>query len=459
MNIDQELPPKMGVIGAGFAGTGLVAALHRLSTKVVTLILFDKTGCFGAGDAYKTPFPFHLLNVRARDMSAFENDALHFVHWLSESPVARPHLDETLPLAEQFVPRFLYSHYLNDVLKAIERDTAKKITLQFETAEVVDIVEKPDQALLILDDKREVKVDKVILALGNSPPMPLPFPVSSDVNCIANPWDYTAPRHIPPEDPVLIAGTGLSMIDTVLTLFSQQHRGKIYAVSRRGLIPLPHADVKVPYMLMQSSLPAGLRTLTRYLRVNSKLYMEEGGDWRSLVNELRTHVPALWQGMSVADKNRFMRHIMPYWNVHRHRVHNKLANIVTELSVKGQLKIVSGRISAVKNGKAVIQLRRGQGTLQAPVKWIINCLGPASTISPLSSSLVNSLLRRRIAFADALNLGLMVSPSGALKEESGKSSSVFYALGSLRKGTCWETTAVPEIRKQCLDLAKHLFAE
>src|SRR5438477_8602070 len=51
----------------------------------------------------------------------------------SASTAAKQHLEEAVPVAEQFVPRFLYSHYLNDVLKDIERDTAAKIRLQFET--------------------------------------------------------------------------------------------------------------------------------------------------------------------------------------------------------------------------------------------------------------------------------------------------------------------------------------
>ena len=40
----------------------------------------------------------------------------------------------------------------------------------------------------------------------------------------------------------LLVGTGLSMIDTVLTLHHQGHAGKIYAVSRHGLLPLSHSE-------------------------------------------------------------------------------------------------------------------------------------------------------------------------------------------------------------------------
>ena len=60
MSLDQGSPLKIGIIGAGFSGTALTAVLHRMAQKPIEIILFDKTGCFGVGDAYNTPFPFFI---------------------------------------------------------------------------------------------------------------------------------------------------------------------------------------------------------------------------------------------------------------------------------------------------------------------------------------------------------------------------------------------------------------
>ena len=237
-------PLKIGIIGAGFSGTSLAACLSRLQLQShqsqlpsLEVMLFDKTGYFGVGDAYRTPFPFHLLNVRAKDMSAFEDEPTHFLNWLQLNAARYlPAASAASSIsAEQFVPRLLYRHYLQDVLAALSSQTANKMTLRLLPYEVNEIREEKASGLTIYSRVGEMLVDKAVLALGNHPPMPFPFPVDHKAARIDNPWDYAAVAAIPAASNVLIVGSGLSMIDAVLTLHHQQHRGNIYVVSRHGL--------------------------------------------------------------------------------------------------------------------------------------------------------------------------------------------------------------------------------
>jgi uncharacterized NAD(P)/FAD-binding protein YdhS len=451
----KSLPLRIGIIGAGFSGTALAAACYRLRSAPVEIILFDKTGCFGTGEAYSSPFPFHLLNVRARDMSAFEDEPLHFAHWLKYKGDIVSYLDEALPIEEQFAPRFLYGHYLKQLLKTMQSDSSGKLTLKLEPAEVIDVIPKDDRAILILHDHREITVDKVVLATGNNPVMDFPFPVSSEVNCIPNPWDYQAPKQIPSHDPVCILGSGLSMIDAVLTLYYQQHQGKIYAVSRHGLLPLSHADINVPYLFMQEQLPLELRSLTTYLRSKSRHHSKEGGDWRSVINALRVHIPVLWGRSSLKDRKRFLRHVLPYWNIHRHRVHHKVADLLAQLMAQQQLEVMAGRVIDVENGFANVKLRHFHQSTHIAIKWLINCMGPSLTMAS-QPSLVHSLVRRSMVSVDPLGLGFDMMATGALREPSGQASSLLYTIGPPAKGAFWECGAVPEIRKQSFGLAKHL---
>jgi len=449
MAIGQSLKPlKIGIVGAGFSGTALALDLSRQSQIPIEIFLFEKRERFGVGEAYSTPYPFHLLNIRAHDMSAFAEQPDHFVNWLNSNQEASAYLGPGLAVSEQFVPRLLYGHYLQDLLRGVPSDAITRVQ-----AEVVDIIPQQNQACLILRDQQEVKVDKVVLALGHAQSS-FPFPVSAAVNCI-HAWDYTAPSHIGKQDPVFIIGTGLSMIDVVLTLYHQGHQGKIYALSRHGLLPLPHAENRVPVVDWQDNLEVGLIGLTKKVRQQSQSYINAGNDWRSIINAMRTHIPSLWAKANLLEKKQFMRHLLPYWNIHRHRVNAHLANLLYQLSSQQQLHILAGRVKEVTEGKAIIQLRAAKKTQQINVNWLINCMGP-SFLSQTQSPLIHALLRSGLVSLDPLNLGFaMVSP-GVLKEKSGRISSMFYSLGPPAKSIYWESNAVPEIRKQSLDLARHL---
>ena len=213
--------------------------------------------------------------------------------------------DPTLPVSEQFVPRLLYGDYLQDLLGTLPSDAKFKLT--WVPTEVIDVIREHDQAKLILRNKKEISVDKVALALGNFSPASFPFPVSADVNCINNTWDYTTVSHIGRKDPVLIMGTGLSMIDVVLTLYHQGHQGKIYALSRHGLLPLPHADHPLPVVSMEENVADNLLALTKHMRTKSEAYMKNGGDWRAIMNAMRAKVPSIWTTASLFEKKQFIK--------------------------------------------------------------------------------------------------------------------------------------------------------
>lgn len=452
----SQKPLKIGIIGAGFSGTALAAVLHRLTTYPIEIILFEKTGHFGMGDAYRTPYPFHLLNVKAHDMSAFEDEPHHFSDWITANTFPGIQFDDKTPISDQYVPRFIYQQYLTDLLQTIKNDAKQQTKITFTKACIKDLCQEKDKVKLILEDNSTVIVDKAIFALGNQPPIDFPFPVENGVEVINNPWDYEAPTHIPTQDPVLIVGTGLSMIDTVLTLYHHQHQAPIYAVSRHGLLPLAHASIKTPYALTQGQLKKPFFSLMKYLRRLTKDHMQAGGDWREVMIALRPLAGLLWEQIRLPERKQFLRHLLPYWNIHRHRIHADIAYLLETLVEKKQLHILAGRVQGVKRHEALVKLRQSQKITTLPVKWVINCLGPALTLTDNKSPLIEALLKKRIALLDPLALGLDVDSKGALKDSSHQASKHCYVIGSLRRGALWESSAVPDIRKQCFLLATHL---
>ena len=93
------------------------------------------------------------------------------------------------------------------------------------------------------------------------------------------------------------------------------------------------------------------------------------------------------------------------------------------------------------------------------VARVINCSGPQTDCRKIGSPLLASLAEQGMVRPDALALGLDVDANGALLDSNNSPSRCLYAIGPLRKGRLWETTAVPDLRVQAAELAKHLCNE
>jgi uncharacterized NAD(P)/FAD-binding protein YdhS len=76
------LPQVIAVVGAGFSGTLLALHLLRRSPADARVLLVERNGRFGEGQAYATGNPSHLLNVPAGRMGAFHDRPGHFLDWL-----------------------------------------------------------------------------------------------------------------------------------------------------------------------------------------------------------------------------------------------------------------------------------------------------------------------------------------------------------------------------------------
>lgn len=454
INMSNLKPLRIGIIGAGYSGTALAATLFRLSDKPLEIILCGTPDEVAMGKAYSTPYPFHLLNVRAEEMSAFEDLPHHFLDWLNQSSF-KALLSTDEPVANQYVPRLIYGEYLNSLLQTLEEQTCEHFKWHLVKEEVIDITVNEKTLTLVFSANNNREVDKVVLAMGNQLPVAFPFPVRSQ-SVIANPWDYTAITRIPKDHPVLIVGTGLSMIDIVQTLYHHGHEGVIHAISRHGLLPLSHSEQHLHKHKEDLILQGPLRQLMREVRNTILSYMDSGKDWRLFINHMRHNAASVWQNLSNKDKKRFLRHVLPYWNIHRHRVHNKIDGLLKKLIQEKKLTINAGRVLKVEEEFAIIQKRHSQENLKVAVKTVVNCLGPNMNFSKQGNPLIHSLLKKEVGRLDDLQLGFYISPECALIDNGGTPSSRFYALGPITRGTYWETSAVPDIRKQCFALAKQL---
>ena len=451
----------IAVIGAGFSGTLLSLHLLRRCPPGTRVRLIERNSQFGRGQAYATGNPSHLLNVPAGRMSAFHDRPTDFLDWLRDLP--REDREGIEPTAGTFVPRRLFGAYVRSLLNEELKRREPRDRLELVRGDVVRIDRTGHPLLLHLDRDRTIEAHLAVLAVGNFPPEPMPVQDRSFYDSDLyrpDPWAPEALAGLEPSSPVLLAGTGLTMIDAVVSLLDAGHTGPIHALSRRALLPRRHGGGSPAPAGPPGPVPTGVRMLTRYLREEAARATAQGGSWHSVIDELRPFTQDVWQLMPIADRQRFLRHLRPWWDVHRHRIAGPVADRIEAVRRTGQLRIHAGRVRAYERaGSAVDVLFCPRGTARLDtlhVARVVNCSGPVADYDRIPHPLVRSLLAEGTVRPDCLRLGLDVTAACALLNSSGAVSRRLFAVGPVTKGAFWEMTAVPDIRRQCEVLAHHI---
>ena len=434
----------VAIIGAGASGTLTAVQFARLAGAGAGAdmrgALIDAGARAARGLAYGTPYGAHLLNVPAGRMSALPDDPGHFLRWLRARDASAD--------AGTFAPRALYGDYLASLLAAEE--TYTRVTRLGGTAIGLTRAERSEPWTIHLHDGRTITARAVVIALGNLPPSdPLQLDGDPPPEYVRDPWAPGAAIGLAPDAPVLLIGSGLTSIDVAVALRHEGHRGLIYTLSRNGRLPQPHAPSSPRPLEAAPRECASPRGALRWVRHG----VEAGEAWRSIVDGLRPHTVAIWQGWSLAQRGTFLRHLKNLWDVHRHRA---APEVLAQLSVD----VLRGRVvrmRATPHGVSVDWLPHGTNeprTLE--VARVINCTGPASDYARLDLPLVVQMRRAGWLVPDPLRLGIETADDGRLIGADGQPVDHLYTLGPLRRPALWESTAIPEIRQQAMELAKVL---
>ncbi|MET4896641.1 FAD/NAD(P)-binding protein [Sphingomonadaceae bacterium jetA1] len=435
----------VAIIGGGFAGSLLAINLVRHGGPRATLIERSATR-LARGVAYSAAHAEHLLNVRAGNMSALRDDPDHFVRWLQ----ARGAGD-----GRTFVPRRVYGDYLRDLL--METIAADPTRLTLVSGEVVALARDGARYRLDLAEGDALTADVAVLALGNLPPHTPPGidPGRLPEGCYReDPWAGDVAAGLTERDSVLLVGSGLTAIDAALLLDSSGFGGRIVAVSRRGLAPRRHAETP-PVTPLRERPATSLSGLVRHVRCAAA---EQG--WRAAVDSLRPVTQRMWAAADDETRARFLRHLRPYWDVHRHRLAPSIAARVDTLVEAGRLSIAGGklvRVEADGDGARVDWRPRGTDRVATlRVARIVNCTGPQGDLLRSREPLIRQLLATGMIRPDALRIGLDVDAQSHVVAADGRVDDRFYCIGPMTRGGLWEVVAVPDLRQQNWDLARRL---
>ncbi|AEV85918.1 hypothetical protein ACWT_4899 [Actinoplanes sp. SE50] len=429
---DAATGRTVAIVGGGATGALLARALIRRTHQDVVLIAPDEVA--GRGVAYGAAEPWHILNARAGSMTADFDDPLDLVRWCTAR--GRP----TQPC--EFLPRSVYGDYLAERFTETVLESAGRLRHHRATATALH---REHGGYVIVTDTGPVRADQVILAVGNPPAARLPGiddAAYSHPLFITDPW---APRpELPSDAPILLIGSGLTAVDVALTLDAAGHRGPIESISRHGLLPQAH-PVNAPAQV-RLDLPADL-TLRRLLR-QVRATVDAGADWIAVVDELRHHADEIWDSFTEADRDRFLRHVVRYWDIHRHRMAPPVAAKIADLRRRDRLRFTTGRVTAISPdpaGGLTVTTTAGPRHFAA----VISCTGPGRLPgSATANPLLAALFRGGGIRTAPHGLGVDTDPDGRVYDAIGRIRPGLWLAGPLRRGRSWEATAVPEIRAQ-----------
>ena len=397
----------------------------------------------GKGVAYSTTEPAHLLNVPAEAMGAWSGEPDHFARWFEAEGGDR----------RAYAQRRQFARYLDDILQ----DAIASGRTEAVDATAIGAKRQSGGWLIELGDGSRIHARVLALAVGNQEPEPLRAFARAGEHFVSDPWGGEAQAAVrdlvASRGDALLVGTGLTMVDLVLSLDAAGYRGRVVAVSRRGLIPRSHADFE-PAPVDAADVPSGnLRALSRWLRRRS---VEVG--WRAAVDSLRPHTQTLWRSLEAGQQRRFLRHARAWWDVHRSRIAPQVADTISRLIAGGRLEIVAGRIAAVhdEGGGLGVDIRRRGANVSRTKRfaYAFNCTGPLHSISHTRDPLLRSLFDARQIRQDHLGIGVDVD-----ERSRAAGAERVWALGPLTKGRYWEIIAVPDIREQAAAVAEDIARE
>lgn len=435
------------IIGGGASGVLLAAHLLRDPTSDIRVTLLERRGQYGQGVAYSARQRDHKVNVPARGMSAFADDPDHFWRWLQ----ARGY-----PGAESswvFVPRRLYGVYLEQVLSEAGHSRPGRLVVLAE--EALSVRESSKGVETLLGNGTSLVSRYAVLAVGHETQ-----PARGRGIAVRVGSERDTP--LDPHATVIILGSGLSMVDAWLSLAQADHRGRILVVSRNGLLPKGHHEV-LPLPIDAADVPFGTN-LPYFMRWFRDLVSEteaRGGDWRSVIDGLRPFNQRIWQSWTEHTKRQALRHLRPWWNIHRHRLPPELHDRLSAAVAAGQVELVAAEFLGIERAgpgvRATVRPRGSHERKTIDVARVYDCGGVTVDVATSSNPVIRDLIANGIGRPDPLHIGLDVDEHCFVTGGSGKPSSHLLAVGPLTRGRFFEIEAVPDIRRQCAEIAQRVF--
>jgi uncharacterized NAD(P)/FAD-binding protein YdhS len=458
--------PVVVVIGGGFSGAVFATHLLRAATGPFELVIVEPRAALGAGLAYGSAAPEHRINVPSDKMIVFREAPAHFTRWARAEGLFESDPDAVTTEGHHYSRRGDFARYVSVLLDDAVRGAPPGSTLRHVPTKAVDVEAMGDGYRIRLEDGTALEGDAVVVTASSetpAAPWPVDDPAIRHPGLVCDPWlqlHMLDVKAIPVESTIVIAGTGLTMCDVIVSLAKRGFGGRVMAISRRALLPRTQGVFDSDFDLLAGHpVPTTARTLLRHVREAASRAV----DWREALDAVRFMLPTLWQTLPPHERRRAVRWLRPFWDVHRFRMAPQVDTLLRAQIEGGQLSIEGGRIANIggdADGLLVVHwLARGGASQQTPCAAFVNCTGPAADPSRNQNPLIQSLLARGLAVTDPAGVGLDCDADGRLRDRDGKLAEHLCVAGPLARAAVAEVTGVPEASAHTRRVAERLVAD
>ncbi len=430
----RSTPHRVLIVGGGASGVIVAIALARAGIDPGLIDIADPRERLAEGLAYQSREPHHRLNVPSSKMSAIEAIPGDFAEWAGVTPYS-------------FMDRQSYGRYLRSRLPTEIRHIRDTVT-NLDPVPDGRLPDGcvPDGNVLVTFFRQPQKMySAIVLAMGHGEARIPDFltNVTPSPRIIRDVWNGAT---LPESQSLICFGTGLSFIDVAMTHLSRDLKNTVIAISGSGHLPERHMQRPIKPFAPTAEEVATLVKLRQYLAA-------AGDHWREAIDGLRPVTEAMWRGFTTAEKEEFLRTDGSAWSRRRHRIAPEVADYVDSVIADGRLQVITGAVAEVIVTEKEISLLLEDARAFSG-DYLAICIGrDYATSDPLSINLLRDSKTNR----GPLGMGLSVDgTTGLLLNTNSAPHNRIYAIGPLRSGEAFESTAIPEIRAQASTIAEHV---
>ncbi len=451
--------PVVAIIGGGVSGAGV--AYHLASSTrspPPTIVVFEPRQELGRGLAYDTTDPTHRINVPAARMSLLPDRPEDFLEWIARSDAVADDPEAYRPDGNLFPRRHVFGTYVASALAPLVQNG----TVQHRRAVVIEL--RRDAGFWEISDDQGGQTVADFLVIATSHPAPSApgalRTLEGHPRFVANSTVAGALDAIRPDDRLLIVGNGLTAADIVASLTRTGHRGHITSISRRGLRSRGHAPYpQEPFGEFEAAPAHSAIALLQTIRRTIAEAKSGGLTWHAVIDQVRGHGHAIWQSLPIAERCRIVRHIRPYWDVHRFRIAPQVEEVLERAIAEGRMEVLAASVGRVqRDGEAIhVELRqRHAAPLQKSFDAVVVTTGPAHGGILESQPWLARLRDQSRLQLDPTGLGIACTERSEAIGADGRPDPTLLISGPLARGTFGELMGLPQITEHAVFVAREL---